>query len=44
MNQEISLKVKAEFIQDYKNAYPLITKESLVDFEQLKIQGSIVRL
>ena len=44
MLKELNLTIKQEFLQDYKDGYPLITKESLVDFKNLKEEGNIVNL
>jgi len=44
MLKELNLTIKQEFLQDYKDGYPLITKESLVDFKNLKDEGIIVNL
>ena len=44
MNEEIDLNVKAEFITNYKDAYPLISKESIVDWSKLNQEGTILKL
>lgn len=44
MNQEIDLSVKEEFVSNYKNGYPLISKESIVDWTKVSQEGTIVNL
>lgn len=44
MRTEINLTVKPEFIEDYKDGYPLISKESVVDWEKVEEEGTIVKL
>jgi len=44
MKKELDLIVKPEFVDDYKAGYPLITKESLVDFKKLSDEGTILNL
>ena len=44
MNAEIELIVKPEFIQDYQDGYPLISKESLTNLDKLKEEGSVINL
>jgi len=44
MNKEINLKIKQEYIQDYKDGYPLISKESIVDLNRLSDEGMILNL
>jgi len=40
----MNLTVKAEYINDYKSGYPLISKESIVDWSKLKDEGTIINL
>ncbi|MEA2100450.1 MAG: class I SAM-dependent rRNA methyltransferase [Campylobacterota bacterium] len=44
MNKELDLIIKPEFIQDYKDGYPLITKESIIDWKKLSEEGMIINL
>ncbi|MEA1982929.1 MAG: class I SAM-dependent methyltransferase, partial [Campylobacterota bacterium] len=44
MTQEISLSVKPEFVRKYKEGYPLISKESILNWESVKEEGSVVKL
>ncbi|MDA7817409.1 class I SAM-dependent rRNA methyltransferase [Sulfurimonas sp.] len=44
MYKEIELNIKQEFISDYTDGYPLITKESIVDWSKVKEEGSVVKL
>ncbi|EDZ61289.1 putative SAM-dependent methyltransferase [Sulfurimonas gotlandica GD1] len=44
MNKEINLSVKEEFVSNYKNGYPLISKESIVDWTKVSQEGTIVKL
>ncbi len=40
----MNLTVKAEYINNYKNGYPLISKESIVEWSKLSDEGTIVNL
>ena len=42
--KEIDLIVKSEFIRNYKEGYPLISKESIVNWDQVSDEGSVVNL
>ncbi|WP_415398452.1 class I SAM-dependent rRNA methyltransferase [Sulfurimonas sp. CS5] len=44
MKNEIDLTVKPEFIGDYKDGYPLISKESVVDWNMVTDEGTIINL
>lgn len=44
MNHTISLTVKPQSIKNYRNGYPLISKDSIVDWEKVKTEGTIVQL
>lgn len=44
MKQEIDLTLKTEFIDDYKSAYPLISKESVVDWSRVTCEGVVLNL
>ncbi len=44
MTQEIELIVKPEFIRTYKEGYPLISKESIVSWDKIRQEGSVINL
>ena len=44
MAKEVNLTIKTEYVQDYKNAYPLVLKESCLNFEVLSSEGNILIL
>ncbi|MDX8360967.1 class I SAM-dependent rRNA methyltransferase [Cytobacillus sp. IB215316] len=44
MAAEIRLKVKPKFINKFKNGYPLITKEAIVNINDLKEEGTVVKV
>ncbi len=44
MNKEINLTVKPRYIKAYHDGYPLITKESIVDWSKVTDEGTIVNL
>ena len=44
MAQEIDLIVKSEFIRIYKDGYPLISKESIVSWDNVRQEGSVLNL
>ncbi|QOY51240.1 class I SAM-dependent rRNA methyltransferase [Candidatus Sulfurimonas baltica] len=44
MYKEIELTVKPEYIDEYKDGYPLISKESIADLSRLTKEGTIVNL
>jgi len=44
MPQEIDLIVKPEFIRSYVDGYPLISKESVLNWDRVKQEGSIINL
>ena len=44
MKKEINLTIKPEFINAYKDAYPLVSKESVVDWSQVSDEGVILNL
>ena len=39
-----SLTIKADYVRDYKNGYPLISKESIANLDKLPDEGTIVNL
>lgn len=42
--QEIQVTVKPDFVEAYKHGYPLISKESIVSWERVKEEGSLLHL
>jgi 23S rRNA (cytosine1962-C5)-methyltransferase len=44
MTKETNLTIKPEYVLDYKNGYPLISKESIADLNTLPDEGIIVNL
>ncbi len=44
MNHIIDLTIKPQYIKNYKNGYPLISKEFIVDWDKVKTEGTIVNL
>jgi len=44
MNKEINLTVKSKYIKAYHDGYPLIAKESIVDWNRVTDEGTIVNL
>ncbi len=44
MTQEIKVTVKSEFIKKYKDGYPLITKESIQNWDKITDEGSLLNL
>lgn len=44
MNKEIDLIVKPRFIDEYKEGYPLISKESVVNWDKVSKEGTILNL
>ncbi|WP_066073312.1 class I SAM-dependent rRNA methyltransferase [Neobacillus soli] len=44
MNKEVSLKVKSKFLNKLKSGYPLISKEAIINVNDLVKEGSIVKL
>ena len=44
MNKEIALTIKPGYIKEYQNGYPLISKESIVDWHKVTNEGTIVNL
>lgn len=41
---EISVKIKKQYISKYKNGYPLITRDAVCDLSELKEEGQIIKL
>ena len=44
MHQEINLTIKPQYINEYKDGYPLITKESIVEWKPIINEGFIINL
>ncbi|MCG1021239.1 class I SAM-dependent rRNA methyltransferase [Sutcliffiella horikoshii] len=44
MRQQLTLKVKNKFAKQYKSGYPLISKQSLLNGNDLKEEGTLVKL
>ncbi len=44
MNKAIDLTIKPQYIKNYMNGYPLISKDSIVDLSRVKDEGTIVNL
>ncbi|NLP49154.1 class I SAM-dependent rRNA methyltransferase [Bacillus sp. RO1] len=44
MRQKLTLKVKNKFAKPYKGGYPLISKQSLINGNDLKEEGTLVKL
>ena len=44
MNNAIDVTVKPQFIKNYRNGYPLISKDSIVDWSKVQDEGMIVHL
>ena len=44
MHKEIELTVKPKHIKMYQNGYPLISKESIVDWKNITDEGTIINL
>jgi len=44
MNKEIDLTIKSGYIKAYRDGYPLISKESIVDWHKVTDEGTIVNL
>lgn len=44
MRQCLTVKVKSNFVKKYKSGYPLISKQSLINGDVLKEEGTLVNL
>ena len=44
MKTEVSLQVKSKFVNKFKNGYPLITKDSILNANVLDEEGITIRL
>lgn len=44
MNKEINLRLKPGYVKAYQDGYPLISKESMVDWSKVQDEGTILNL
>lgn len=44
MHKEVNLTIKPQYIDEYKSGYPLITKESIANFDKMPAQGTVINL
>lgn len=44
MKKQINLKLKSNFVNKYKNGYPLIQKSAIMDIDELEREGTIINL
>ena len=44
MNKEVSLSIKPEFAQEYRDGYPLISQEAISDWTKVSDEGTIINL
>jgi 23S rRNA (cytosine1962-C5)-methyltransferase len=44
MNKAIDLTIKPQYVKNYMNGYPLISKDSIVDWSKVRSEGTIVNL
>ncbi|PHS39618.1 MAG: RlmI/RlmK family 23S rRNA methyltransferase [Sulfurovum sp.] len=44
MNKEINLTIKPGYVKAYQDGYPLISKESIVDWSKVKDEGTVITL
>jgi len=44
MNKEIDLNIKEAYVKEYQNGYPLISKESIMDWSKVTEEGTIINL
>ena len=44
MNNAIDLTIKPQYIKNYRNGYPLISKDFIVDWSKVKEEGMVVHL
>ncbi|ERJ12713.1 class I SAM-dependent rRNA methyltransferase [Haloplasma contractile] len=44
MKKKITVKVKSNFINQYKSGYPLISKKSIIDIKESTEEGTMIRL
>lgn len=44
MSQETKLKIKQKFVNEYRNGYPLLSKEAVSNLNDVTVEGTIVQL
>ena len=44
MKKEINVNLKPDYVQQYKDGYPLLLKEAIADFDKLTQEGVILNL
>jgi len=44
MHKEIDLSIKPAYVKEYQNEYPLISKESIMDWSKITEEGTVVNL
>jgi len=44
MHKEVNLTIKPQYTDEYKSGYPLITKESIANFDKIVSEGTIINL
>jgi len=44
MNQEINLTLKPEYVEKYREGYPLLLKEAIADWSKVEKEGSVLTL
>ncbi|ALC89017.1 50S rRNA methyltransferase [Bacillus sp. FJAT-18017] len=44
MKKEVTLTVKSKFVNKYKSGYPLISKEAIINWNEVNEEGTIIRL
>jgi 23S rRNA (cytosine1962-C5)-methyltransferase len=44
VKKQINLKLKSNFVNKYKNGYPLIQKSAIMDIDELEREGTIINL
>lgn len=44
MNKEVDLIIKPQYVYDYENGYPLITRDTIINFNKIPKEGTIINL
>jgi 23S rRNA (cytosine1962-C5)-methyltransferase len=44
MKEDVTFTVKAKFVNKYKNGYPLISEETIINLNKVTAEGTIIRL
>jgi len=44
MNKEINLTIKSEYVSNYRDGYPLVSKEAVSDWNKVTNEGTIINL